>query len=160
MKYSETEHRATIQKEIEALLARREEVHCAWVTHKVCKGHSAGLAYQDNEQTIEPEAVAFWRFCGYAYTRKMVTDCINHLGATDACAVEDDPQPWLPGFNLIRRQYVWRRDGVDVLVPTEKATVVELHAKAAQFERNSATLAEHARELRRYAAMRAQEIAS
>jgi len=159
-KYTETELRATIQKQIDSLRARRKPVHPAWVTQTICKDHHAGLAYQsdDDRQTVEPEDVAFWRFCGYTHTRKLVTACINDLEPADTSG--DEHEPFLPGFNLLRSQYVWRRDGVDVEVPTEQATVEELLAKAAQFERNSVTLAEHARELRRYAGMRAQEIAS
>jgi len=109
----------------------------------------------DGEKTDGPEPidVAFWRHCGYTQTRKLATDCINKLEP----AIDDaaDREPFLPGFKFLRPQYVVERDGVAVEVPTGQMTVDELLEKAELYDRNSTTLAEHARELRRYAAMRA-----
>jgi hypothetical protein len=157
-KYTETELRAELNKQIAALLARREDVHPVWLTHTVCGLHKSGLAkYAEN--TVEPEDVAFWRFCGYTHTRKLATACINDLDTADETNDADDAgQPFFPGMNFIQPQYVIRRDGVDVMVPTEKITPEELRAKAAQFERTADTTAEHARELRRYAAIREEEL--
>src|SRR5262245_14410933 len=157
MKYTETELRAEIEKEIATLLADHQPVHPAWLTHKICRRHEDGLSANggDNE-TMESEHRAFWRFGGYTTTRKLATICINDLESDDANKGED-VEPFLPGFKLLRPQYVNRRDGVDVMVPTEQMTIEELYAKATQFEKNSVTLAEHARELRRYAAMRQEQ---
>jgi hypothetical protein len=152
-KYTETELRAELNKQIETLLSRREDVHPVWLTHKVCSLHKSGLARYD-EDALEPEDVAFWRFCGYTHTRKLATACINDLDTSAETSTDDHRQPFLPGFNFLQAQYVIRRDGVDVMVPTEKITPEELRAKAAQFERTAETTAEHARELRRYAAIR------
>jgi hypothetical protein len=154
-KYTEAELRAEIQKEIARLLEEREAIHPAWLTHAICKRHRNGLAVDaDNGADIEePEDVAFWRFGGYYTTRKLATSCINDLepGMEDTA---DDAQPFLPGYQYLRPQYVTKRDGVDVMVPIEQMTPGELEAKANQYERNSVTLAEHARELRRYAIFR------
>lgn len=153
-KYTEAELRAELEQEISALIENREPVHPAWITHAICKRHQSGLAVSaDNSDIVEPEDVAFWRFGGYTITRKLATACINALEpASDSDAGEE--QHFLPGYQFLRPQYVVRRDEVDMMVPTEQMTPAELEAKAQQYERNSVTLAEHARELRRYAALR------
>lgn len=157
-KYTEAELRIEIEQEIRAQLADRQPVHPAWITHTICKRHRGGLAIDaDATEAIEPEDVAFWRFGGYTITRKLATACINALEADPGDEAAAPSTPFLPGFKLLQPQYVIRRDGVDVMVPTEKATDDELLARADQYERNSITLAEHARELRRYVALRTAE---
>jgi hypothetical protein len=151
--YTEAELRAEIERAIAAAVERAEPVHPAWLTHGICRSHQAGLAeHADGTETLESEHVAFWRFTGYTLTRKLATTCINDLKeqADDANAT---PQPFLPGFKYLQPQYVIRRDGVDVMVPTGQLTYEECLAKASLYEHNSITLAEHARELRRYAEM-------
>lgn len=158
-KYTETELLTELRLEIEALLARREPVHPGWLTHKVCKVHKGGLAEQAGEEDlVESDHVAFWRYCGYAHTRKLATMAINEW--EPEADTSDEHDPFLPGYKFIRPQYVNRVDGVDVMIPTEQMSVVQLYAKATLFERNSGSLAEHARELRRYAAGREHERAS
>jgi hypothetical protein len=156
IKYTEAELRIEIEAEIRARLANRQPVHPAWLTHTICQRHRAGLAV-DAEVTdvIEPEDVAFWRFGGYTITRKLATACINGLEADPGDETSAPTTPFLPGFKLLQPQYVVRRDEIDVMVPTEQMTDDEALAKAELYERNSVTLAEHARELRRYVALRA-----
>jgi hypothetical protein len=152
-KYTETELRAEIDRQIEATLARAETVHPAWLTHRICKDHRTGLAENaDGTEALESLHVAFWRFAGHTLTRKLATDCINDRKEQSDCPSER-PQPFLPGFKHLQSQYVIRRDGVDVMVPTGQLTYEECLAKAGLYEHNSTTLAEHARELRRYAEM-------
>ena len=49
MKYTDSELRAALHKEIAAVLARRQPVHPAWITHTLCKRHREGLAFQDGD---------------------------------------------------------------------------------------------------------------
>jgi len=158
-RYTEAELRAEINKQIDQLIQKGNDVHPAWVTTAVCKKHSRGLTFKDGDDGVEPIHVAFWRFCGNAYTRKLATACINDLDKSDDGTAPTE-QRFLPGFMYLRPQYVVTRDGVDVMVATEKMTVAELKARAHLFERNSVTLAEHARELHRYAEMRETKAAS
>ena len=153
-KYTEAELRAELEREIITKIEDDEAVHPAWLTHLICKRHMAGLAeHAENTKTLESEHVAFWRFSGYTLTRKLATDCINDLKDDADNPSQTGAQPWLPGFKHLQPQYVIRRDGVDVMVPTPQMTYEELLAKAMLYEHNSITLAEHARELRRYAEM-------
>jgi hypothetical protein len=157
-KYTDAELRAELTKEIAALLLRRDAVHPTWLTHKICTGHKPGLPdYDHDAKTIEPQDVAFWRFCGYAHTRKLATICINELETAD-----DEgggaPTPFRPGFLHLQKQYVIPRDGADVMVPTEQMTPDELRTKATNHDRKAGSLIEHARELRRYADIRDEEL--
>lgn len=154
-KYTETELRAELEREIDRLRSASQTIHPAWVTHTICKGHLGGLAVNaDGTESLEPVDVAFWRFCGYAFTRKIATTFINDLAATPPASTHE---PCFPGFPQIQREYVIRRDGVDVVVPTEQMSIDELRSKATQLLRNSVTLADHAYELQRYATLRAEQ---
>jgi hypothetical protein len=155
-KYTELELRTEIELRIEECHARGDVVQPRWITHQICREHAKGLAVNaDQTDEQEPDDVAFWRFCGYTLTRKLTTDCINDLSKPNGS--RSHVAPFLPGFQHLQRHYVITRDGEDVEVPTGQLTVDELLEKADQYDRNAGTLVEHARELRRYAAMRAHE---
>jgi hypothetical protein len=149
--YNDSNLREEINKAIDELEARQQTVYPAWVTHAICKEHVAGLAVDGNQKSVdEPYDVAFWRFNGYTNVRKLVTNCINER--EDPLARPDNP--FLPGFRYLQHSYVVERDGDFVKVPTGDLAYEELLAKADQYDRNAATLNEHANELRRYAEMR------
>jgi hypothetical protein len=150
-KYGETELRDEVLKEIQSLVAVKQPVHPAWLTHKICGSHRVGLAgdFEDGQE-VEPVHVAFWRYSGYAVTRKLANAVIKDLDEAD----DDDTgeqHPLFPEYPLIRRHYVIRKDGVDVMVPTVKMTAAEVRERAALYARQSATQAEHSTQLFRYA---------
>ncbi len=78
----------------------------------------------------------------------MVRRCLSQKIEPDI--LEEDRNLILPGFDHIQTHYMIRRDGEDIGVPIEQMTDEEGFAKAALYDRQAITQAEHANELRRY----------
>jgi hypothetical protein len=155
-KFNETHLREEINRLLDKQEADDDILHPQVVALDICKAHREGLV--DDEESLD---VAFWMFAGYATTRKLASDCINHRDVD-----EDDeatntvrlPQPRLPydGFERehLQNHYNVPRDGEIVGVPTRDLTNDEILAKADFHRRLSSKSAAHADELERYARWR------
>lgn len=139
---------AEINAELDRLAARGERWNAAWITHAICENHKQELG-QDAH---------FWRFCGYEKTRDTVRRIINSRAGNKPSKAEE--QMKLPGYDHLQQYYMVRRDEEDIGVPIHSMTDEEIEAKAVLYDNMAKACHAHAKELRRYAAVRAHEAAA
>ena len=84
--------------------------------------------------------------------RRYVRRCVQKVLSRDKASADNggDPQLILPGFDYLQKRYTFERDGEQVVVSIEHATLADLRARAEELDRMAVGCQRHAREIRRY----------
>ncbi len=141
-----------INATLDALAERREAWVAPWVAKAICAEHErALLGDQDDDDR------AFWETTGYAYTRKMVTECINKRTQGDSRDARQ--QLALPGFTRTHLQdyYLVERDGIDQGICVLDLTDDEIDEKVRMHRKQAAASYAHADELERFKSWRSAQ---
>lgn len=135
--YSEV--RDYIQSKLDAGLILRAE----WVTAEI-------IATKDEPECGDAD---FYLICARNHIGEVVKRCIGKYSTKPTT----DAQAKLPGFEHMQKGYQVERQGVRLLVPTDKLTDAELLARADEYEQMAVGCRAHARELRDFVERRAAQ---
>ena len=121
-----------IQSKLDAGLILRAE----WVTAEIIASKA------------EPECADadFYLICARNHLAEVVKKCIGKYSAKPTT----DEQLKLPGFEHMQKAYQVEREGVRLLVPTDRLTDAELLARAEEYDLMAVGCRAHARELREF----------
>lgn len=119
---------------------QRREVRAAYVVAAVVGGHPIP----------EFEDTYWYRAAAHRAVRDAVRKVIRDYSAQEE--TPSNPQMILPGFKLVQTAYLIKRNGDQVIVPTEQMTATELRTKSAELRRMAVGCMEHADELDRLCA--------
>lgn len=125
-----TEIRDFIQGRLDAGVILRAD----WVTAEILAG----------KQEPECEDADFYLICARSHIAEIVKRCIGKYSAKP----QTDTQLTLPGFEHMQKAYQVERQGVRLLVPTDKLTDAELLARADEYDAMAVGCRAHAREIR------------
>ena len=133
------EIRGMVQDRIEAGVIIRVD----WFTTEI-------LSMKDK---IEGDDADFYIACGVDFIKESVKRCIGDYKPKAAMII--DAQIVMDGFDHMQKAYTFDRDGEQVLVPVDMLTSDEIEGRARELEAMAKGCISHARELRAYAASRA-----
>ena len=133
------EIRGMVQDRIDA----GEIIRVDWFTTEI-------LSMKDK---IEGDDADFYIACGVDFIKESVKRCIGDY--KPKAALITDAQIVMDGFDHMQKAYTFDRDGEQVLVPVDMLTSDEIESRARELEAMAKGCIAHARELRAYAASRA-----
>lgn len=132
-----------IEREARELIARKigagEIVQLEWAVNELMQAQGEMIA--DNPD--------FWIASGRDRCKRAVK-CAIHLYEQDVISEQEDKQLVLDGYEHLRVAYSVRGE----LVPIEKMSVEDLLDRAADFDKQAASIKEHAKEIRKYVGKR------
>ena len=84
--------------------------------------------------------------------RRYVRRCVQKVLSRDKASEDKrgDHQLILSGFDYLQKRYTFERDGEQVVVSIEHATLAELRGRADELDRMAVGCQRHANEMRRY----------
>jgi hypothetical protein len=143
-------------RKLDDLAERKQPWRQRWIAIEICRDHEAGLVRADDDDEH------FWRHCGYEETMEVIGQVIKRR--TDPDLDDDDKQPTLPGFNHLHPYYRIKRRTRDgkierLAVHIDDMSDDEILAKADEYDAQALAMQEHAKELRRFARLRARPAA-
>lgn len=115
-----------------------------WLVYDVVRAHG----------DISGEDVEIAKFAIFELARRGVEKYFNRLSKAEAMPQE---QLFLPDLPLVRREYLVKRKGQIVGVPTNKMEVQELWGKVGELRKLAIGANEHADQLVRYIEMREEQ---
>jgi hypothetical protein len=131
---------------VDAEIGAGKPIAATWLTHAVVASHGE----------IPDDGSGYHELCTYAHTRDSVRRVLRRYEVKEE---GPDPQVALPGFERLQTAYLVTRDKEQVIVPIDQLTDVEIDAKCTELDAMAKGCLQHADELRRYKAARAEAAA-